>query len=100
LSYLSLSKNIKIKINRNIVFWFFCGCEKWSLILRDENECRQSENRLLRNTFMTNNEDVTEGQKKLRNEELHHFHSSVYGYSMGMIKSRRKHVGRPWKKGK
>jgi len=49
---------------------------------------------------MTNNEDVTEGQRKLHNEEFHDFHSSVYMYSMGMIKSRRKHVVGPWKKGK
>jgi hypothetical protein len=48
---------------------------------------------------VTNNEDVMGGRRKLHNEELHDFHSSVYRYRMGIIKSRRKHVARPWKRG-
>ena len=63
-----------------------CGCEKWSLMLRDENEFRQSENRLMRYTFVTNNEDVAGGRRKLPDNEFHDFHSLIYRYSMGMVK--------------
>jgi hypothetical protein len=34
-----ISKNLKIKIYRNIILpVVFCGCETWSLTLRDEKE--------------------------------------------------------------
>jgi hypothetical protein len=55
-------------------------------MLRDENEFRQSENRLMRYTFVTNNEDVAEGRRKLHDEEFHDLHSLIYRYSMEMIK--------------
>jgi len=55
-------------------------------MLRDENEFRQSENRLMRYTFVTNNEDVAGGRRKLPDNEFHDFHSLIYRYSMGMVK--------------
>jgi hypothetical protein len=64
---------------------------------------RESEKRLLRNTFGPKNEDVTGRRGKLHNE-LHDIYSSAYRYSMRTIKSRRKrwmeHVARTRKKRK
>ena len=47
---------------------------------------------------MPKKEDVMRGRRTLHNDELHDFHSSVYRYSTGMIKSNRKYVARTWKK--
>ena len=47
-----LSKNIKIKIYRTIISpVILCGCETWSLILREERRMRMYENRMLRRIF-------------------------------------------------
>jgi len=44
-----LSKNLKIKIYRTIILpVVLCGCETWSLTLREERRLRVSENRVLR----------------------------------------------------
>ena len=44
-----LSKNLKIKIYRTIIFpVVLYGCETWSLTLREEHRLRVSENRVLR----------------------------------------------------
>jgi ribosomal protein L30E len=48
-SYSSLSKNIKIKIYRTVILTFdLCGCETWSLTLREERGLRVVESRVLR----------------------------------------------------
>ena len=55
-----LSKNIKIKIYRNIVLpvvWY--GCETWSLTLREERRLRVFENRVPRKTFGPKRDEVT-----------------------------------------
>jgi hypothetical protein len=45
-----LSKNLKIKIYRSIIFLVVLyGCETWSLTLREERKLRVFENRVLRN---------------------------------------------------
>ena len=47
-----LHKNIRIKIYRTkILPVVLCGCETWSLLLRDEQRLRVFENRVLRKTF-------------------------------------------------
>ena len=47
-----LSKNLKIKIYRNIILpVVLYGCETWSLTLREERRLRVSENRVLRRVF-------------------------------------------------
>jgi len=47
-----LSKNLKIKIYRNIILPVdLCGCETWSLTLRKESRLRVFENRVLRRVF-------------------------------------------------
>jgi len=52
LSSRSLSKNLKIKIHRTIILpVVLCGCETWSLTLREERKLRVFENMVLRRTF-------------------------------------------------
>ena len=47
-----LSKNIKIKIQRNIIFpVVLYGCETWSLTLKEERRLSVFENRVLRRIF-------------------------------------------------
>jgi hypothetical protein len=47
-----LSKNLKIKIYRDIILpVVLYGCETWSLILREECKLRVFENRVLRRIF-------------------------------------------------
>ena len=44
-----LSKNLKIKIYRTIILpLVLCGCETWSLTLREERKLRVFENMVLR----------------------------------------------------
>jgi hypothetical protein len=48
------SKNLKIKIHRNIILpVVLCGCETWLLTLREELRLRVFENRVLRKIFGT-----------------------------------------------
>jgi len=50
-----LSKNIKIKIFRNIILpAVLYGCENWSLVLREERRLRLFQNRVLRRIFGPN----------------------------------------------
>ncbi len=45
-------KNLKIKIYRTIILpVVLCGCETWSLTLREEHRLRVFENRVLRRIF-------------------------------------------------
>jgi hypothetical protein len=76
LSSSSLSKNLKIKINRTIILpVVLYGCETWSLILREECRLRVFENRVLRRIFGPKREEVTGERRKLRNEELSDLYS-------------------------
>jgi len=60
LSYRLLSKNIKIKIYRNIILpVVLYGCETWSLTLREECRLRMFENRVLRRIFWPKRDEVT-----------------------------------------
>jgi hypothetical protein len=54
-----LSKNIDIKIYRNIILPFVLyGCETWPLILRMERSLRVFENRVLRRIFGSKRDEV------------------------------------------
>ena len=65
-----LSKNLKIKIYRNIILpAVLYGCETWSLTLREEHRLRVFENRVLR-IFGPKRDGVTGEWRKLHNEEL------------------------------
>jgi hypothetical protein len=81
-----LSKDISIKIYKTIILLVVLyECEAWSLTLR-EHKLRVFENRVLR-IFGSKRDEVTEGCRKLHNEELHNLYSSAS--IMRMIKSRR-----------
>ena len=61
-----LSKNLKIKIYRTIILpVVLCGCESWSLILREERRLRVFENGVLRRIFGPNRDEVTGEWKKI-----------------------------------
>jgi hypothetical protein len=53
-----------------------CGCETWSLTLREEHRLRVFENKVLRRIFGPKRDEVTGGWRKLHNEELRGLYSS------------------------
>jgi hypothetical protein len=73
-----LSTNTKIKIYNTIELPIVLyGCETWSLTLREEHKLRVFESRVQRGIFGPKTDEVTEGWRKLHNEELHNFYSSL-----------------------
>jgi hypothetical protein len=52
------------------------GCETWFLTLREKHRLSEFENRVLRRIFGPKRDEVTEGWRKLHNEELHNLYSS------------------------
>jgi hypothetical protein len=67
-----LSKNVKIRIYRTIMLPVVSyGGETWSLTIREEHKLRVFENKVLRRIFGPKRDGVTEGWRKLHNEELH-----------------------------
>jgi hypothetical protein len=82
-----LSRHLKIKIYRTIILpVVLCGCETWSLTLREEHRLRVSENRVLRRIFGPKRDEVTGVWRKLHNDELHDLYCSPT--VMQVIKSR------------
>ena len=70
-----ISKNIKI--HRSVILpVVLCGCETWSLVLREERRLRVFENRVLRGIFGAKRDEVTGEWRKLRNEELNDLYCS------------------------
>jgi hypothetical protein len=59
LSVSSLSKRVKIKIHRTIIFAVLYGCETWSLTLREECRQRVFENKVLRRIFGPKRDEAT-----------------------------------------
>jgi hypothetical protein len=55
-----------------------CVCEIWSLTWREEYRLRVFGNKLLRRIFGPKREEVTEGRRKVHNEELHNLYSSPF----------------------
>jgi hypothetical protein len=87
LSSRQLSKNVKIRISKIIIFLVVLyGCETWSLTLRKDHRLRVFENRMLR-IVGPKRDEVTGEWRKLHNEELRDLYSlpSV----IRIIKSRR-----------
>jgi hypothetical protein len=83
-----LSKNVKIRIHKTVVFLVVLYvCETWSLALREEHRLRVFEDRVLKIIFEPKRDELTEDWRKLLNEELHNLYSSPN--IIRMIKSRR-----------
>jgi hypothetical protein len=56
---------VYIEIYRNIILpVVLCGCEIWSLILREEHRLRAFEKRVLRRIFGPKGDEAIEGWKK------------------------------------
>jgi hypothetical protein len=96
-----LSKNTTIRICRTIILpVVLYGCETWSVTLREEHRLRVFENRAPRRIFGPKRDEVTKG-RKLHNEELHNFYSSLS--IITTMKSMRMrwagHVARMWRRG-
>jgi hypothetical protein len=64
-----------------------CGCETWSLTLREEHRLRVFENMVLREIFRPKRDEVTGEWRKLHNQELNYLLSSPNIFRV--IKSRR-----------
>jgi len=82
-----LSKNVKINIYYYNFACFLCGCETWSLTLREERKLRVSENMVLRRIFGPRRDEVTGEWRRLHNEELNDLYPSPN--IVRLIKSRR-----------
>jgi hypothetical protein len=83
-----LSKNVNIKIYKNIILPVaLFGCETWSLTLREEHRLRRLENRVLWRIFGPKKGEVTGGLRKLHKEEHHYLYSSPN--IMRIIKTKR-----------
>jgi hypothetical protein len=88
LSSFLLSQDLQIKIYKTIILpVVLCGCETWSLTLREKHKLRVFENRGLRRIFGLKREEMAGGWKSLHNEELHNLYALQN--IVRVIKSRR-----------
>jgi hypothetical protein len=53
-----------------------CGCETWSLKLKDERRLRVFENRVLKRIFGPKRDEVTGEWRRLQNEDTNDLYSS------------------------
>jgi hypothetical protein len=66
------SRNLKVKIYKTIILpVVLCGCETWSVTLREEHRLRVFENGVLRRIFGPMRDEVMGEWRKLHNGELH-----------------------------
>ena len=81
-----LSKTIKNKIYRNIILPVLCGCETWSLTLREKCRQKVTENRVLRRIFGPKWDEVTVEWRTLHKEEPNDLNASPNSW---VVQSRR-----------
>jgi hypothetical protein len=74
LSSCLLSKNVEIRIDYNFVPVVLCGCETWSLTLREE-------------VFGPKRDEMPGGWQKLHNKDLHDLYSlhSIFRVAEGHV---------------
>jgi hypothetical protein len=71
LSSCLLSKDVKIRIYKTIILpVVLCGCETWSVTLREEHRLRVCEKRVLSRIYGLKRDEVRREWRKLHNEEL------------------------------
>jgi hypothetical protein len=81
---------LKIRICKTVILpVVLCGCETWSLTLREEHRRRVFENRVLRRIFGLKRDEVIGEWRKLHNNELRNFYSYFYSSIIRIIKLRR-----------
>jgi len=69
-------KILNIKMYGTIILLVvLCGCENWSLTLREERRLRVCENKVLRRIVGPKRDEVTGEWRKLLNEELNDLYS-------------------------
>jgi hypothetical protein len=69
LSSLPLSKYVTIKTNKTTTLpLVLCGCETWSLILREEHRLKVYEKRVQRRIFGPKKDEIVGRWRKLHNE--------------------------------
>jgi hypothetical protein len=67
-----LSTNTKIKIHITVMLpEVLYGCETWSLRLREGSRLRVFKNRVLKRIFRPKSDEIIEGWRNLRNEDLY-----------------------------
>jgi hypothetical protein len=87
---------VKIKIYKTIILpVVLYGCETLSLALREEHRLRVFENRVLKRIFGPKRDEMTDGWRKLHNEELHGLYSSPS--IVRVIKARRMRWAGMWR---
>jgi hypothetical protein len=67
------------KYGNGVLPLVLCGCETWSLTLKEERRLRVFGNRVLRNIFGPKRDEVTGELRKLRNGELIDLYCSPNG---------------------
>jgi len=83
-----LTKNIKIKIKKNIILPIvLCGCETWSLTLREECRLTVFQNKVVRKVFGPKRNELIGEWRKVHHEDLTDLYSSLN--IIWVIKSRR-----------
>jgi len=83
-----LSKHLKINVHRTLILpVVLCGCEIWSLKLREERRLRLFENEAFLEKVWASEGDVTGQWGKLHNEELNDLYTS--SIMVRVLKSKR-----------